>query len=74
MDSYALCHSPEQKVVLTLYLEVLGNNIILCPGQRHTFNARVPLPLEAYYRLIEYNTFVFFRKHLYEALHKILLT
>ena len=61
-----------QKVIRALYLEELGDDIILRPRQGHAFNACVLLPFEANYRFIEYNAFVILRKHLHEALHKVL--
>lgn len=65
-------HFLEPEPDMKLYLEELGDDIILCPGKRYAFDACMSLPFEANYRFIEYNTLVFLRKHLHEALHEIL--
>ena len=61
-----------QTAIRALYLEELGNDIILRPRKRHAFDARVPLPFETNYRFIEHDALVLLRKHLHEAFHKVL--
>jgi len=57
---------------LITHLEVAGEDVELFPWNRDAFYNAMLLPLQCDDSLVEGNSFVVFRVHLHQALHKIL--